>query len=153
MQSESFQKWASKTQELIVEQIEKSLEEYFTSTLPREEPLLDLGIPEHIMEDYFAANTLYKKDFKKAAIFHAVLAVKESIQYFSEERLDFSRIDDNFRKIIQKFLDESEIRNLETLFDIERSIINIDYKNPPKIDQLASMALDIAFDFLQNRFK
>ncbi|MFX1296790.1 MAG: hypothetical protein ACFFD2_18280 [Promethearchaeota archaeon] len=154
MQSASFMDWASKTQQLIFDQIGKSLEEYFTTTLPREEPLLHLNVPEHIMEDFFTANTLIKKDFKKAAIFHALLAVKASIQYFIDESLDFSGIDyDKLRILIQEVLTDEEMRNFETLLDIERSIINFDYKRPPDLEALARMALDIASNFLESRFK
>ena len=155
MQSKSFQKQTSKTQHLIYEQIEKSLEEYFTTTLPREEPLLDLNLPEHIMEDFFTANTLYKKNFKKAAIFQALLAVKESINYFIRDSpIDFTQLkQDELSSRLQRVLNEDQIRRVETLLDIEQSIINYDHENPPNIEKLAKMALDIASNFLENRFR
>ncbi len=155
MQSNSFQKQTSRTQHLIYDQIEKSLEEYFTTTLPREEPLLNLNLPEHIMEDFFAANTLFKKDFKKAAIFQAILAVKESINYFLQDKpIDFTELkQDELHSILKDALNEAQLRDFETLLDIEHNITNYDYKNPPNIEKLAKIALDIASDFLESRFR
>jgi len=151
MQSESFQKWAAKTQQLIFDQISSSLEDYFTTTLPREEPLLNLNLPEHIMEDFFEANTLFKKDFKKSAIILTILTVKESIQYVLKESIDLSNPKE-LESQIPKILKEEQIRDFETLLDIERSIINFDYKNPPNMDLLAKMALDIASTLLESLF-
>ncbi len=154
IESESFQKWASKTQQLLFDQIGKSLEEYFTETFPREEPLLHLDIPNHIIEDYIAANTLAKKGFKKAAILQAILAVKESIQFFLDKQLDFTKIDQNLiQKDLQNLLNEEELKDFEMLLDIETYVINYDYKNPPNLETLATMALDIASNFLESRFK
>ncbi|HUX98853.1 MAG TPA: hypothetical protein VMV49_04820 [Candidatus Deferrimicrobium sp.] len=154
IQSASFQKWASKTQHLIFEQIGKSLEEYFTTTLPREEPLLNLDLPEHIIEDYFEANTLYKKGFKKSAILLAILAVKETIQYFLTTKIDFTQIDETqLQSSVQDVLSDEQIRDYETLMDIEKSITNFDYRNPPNIDRLAQIALDTASKFLESKFK
>ncbi|MHA1131585.1 MAG: hypothetical protein ACTSQI_07415 [Candidatus Helarchaeota archaeon] len=158
LESESvLQKEAFKTHELIfkqVGQITKSLEEYFVSTLPREAPLLRLDIPEHILEDFLTANTLHRQDFKKAAIFQATLSVKECIQYFFEKLLDFSKItDSDLQNKIQDLLSEDEWRDFEMLLDIEKSVINFDYNNPPDLDRLADIALDIASSFLENRFR
>lgn len=152
MQSESFQNWASKTQQLIFDQIGKSMEEYFTTTLPREEPLLNLNLPEHIMEDFFEANTLYKKDFKKSAILLTILTIKESLQYLLKESIDLTKLAE-LESQIPKILDEEKVRNFETLLDIERSIINFDYEHPPNTDNLAKMALDIASNLLESLFK
>jgi protein-L-isoaspartate(D-aspartate) O-methyltransferase len=152
-----LQKEAFKTQELIfkqVGQITQSLEDYFTSTLPREAPLLRMNIPEHIIEDFITANTLHRKGFKKAAIFEAALAVKESIQYFIETLLDFSKLAaSDLRSQYPDLLSDEELRDFETMLDIEKSIINYDYENPPDIDRLADMALDIASNFLETKFK
>ncbi|MHA1265271.1 MAG: hypothetical protein ACTSRS_08575 [Candidatus Helarchaeota archaeon] len=154
IQSESFQKKASETQRLIFKQIEQSLEEYFTTTLPREEPLLNLNLPEHILNDYFAANTLYKKEFKKAAILLAILAVKESINYVRKVPLDFTKSSlPAFQSELRATLNEHQWRNFETLLDIEESIVNFDHRNPPNLDNLAKMALDITSDFLEQQFK
>jgi len=154
MQSPSFQAKASKTQELIFKQIEQTLEEYFTTTLPREEPLLDLNLPEHIMEDFLTANTLFKKNFQKAAIFQAILAVKESINYAVAEPLDFSKLDNPEMQLkLKEMLNPEQLRNLETLLDIEKTILNYDYQNPPNIENLAKMALDITSSFLESRFR
>ncbi len=154
IQSPAFQRKASKTQEIIFKQIEQSLEDYFTTTLPREEPLLDLNLPEHIMEDFITANTLYKKEFKKAAIFQAILAVKESINYFVQANIDFTKLThQNLHGKLEQILNPEQIRNFETLLDIEKSILNYDYNNPPNLETLAKMALDIASDFLESRFR
>jgi len=152
MQSESYQKWASKTQELLFDQIQNSLEDYFTTTLPREEPLLTLNLPEHIMEDFLEANTLFKRDFKKSAILLALLAVKESLQYALKEAIDLTQILE-LESRVAKLLNEAQLRDFETLLDIERSIINFDYKHPPNMDRLAKMALDVASNLLESLFK
>lgn len=152
MQSESYQKWASKTQELLFDQIQSSLEEYFTTTLPREEPLLTLNLPEHIMDDFIEANTLFKKDFKKSAILLAVIAVKESLQYVLKENIDLTQVSE-LESRITNLLNEAQLRDFETLLDIEKSIINFDYKHPPNMDRLAKMALDIASNLLESLFK
>ncbi len=154
MQSESFQRWASKTQQLIFDQINDSLEEYFTTVLPREEPLLDLNLPEHIIEDFFAANTLYRRGFMKGAIFLSILAVKEAVQYSSKELLDLTKIEDEeIYKKLENMLSSEEMRYIESLLDIEKSIINFTYDNPPNMETLATMALDTASNFLRSRFK
>ncbi len=152
VQSESYQKWASKTQELLFDQIQNSLEDYFTTTLPREEPLLSLNLPEHIMEDFLEANTLFKRDFKKSAILLAVLAVKESLQYALKEAIDLTQILE-LESRVAKLLNEAQLRDFETLLDIEKSIINFDYKHPPNMDRLAKMALDVASNLLESLFK
>ena len=151
MQSESFQKWASKTQQLIFDQIGKSLEEYFTTTLPREEPLLNLNLPEHIMEDFFEANTLYKRDFKKSAILLTILTVKEGLQYLLKESIDLTQLSE-LETHFSKLLNEDQLRDFETLLDIEKNIVNFDYKHPPNTDKLAKMALDIASNLLESLF-
>jgi hypothetical protein len=152
MQSESYQKWASKTQELLFDQIQNSLEDYFTTTLPREEPLLTLNLPEHIMEDFVEANTLFKKDFKKSAILLAMLAVKESLQYALKETIDLTQITE-LESHVTNLLNEAQLRDFETLLDIERSIINFDYQHPPNMDRLAKMALDVASNLLESIFR
>ena len=152
MQSESYQKWASKTQELLFDQIQNSLEDYFTTTLPREEPLLTLNLPEHIMEDFVEANTLFKKDFKKSAILLAMLAVKESLQYALKETIDLTQITE-LESHVTNLLNETQLRDFETLLDIERSIINFDYQHPPNMDRLAKMALDVASNLLESIFR
>jgi protein-L-isoaspartate(D-aspartate) O-methyltransferase len=152
MQSESYQKWASKTQELLFNQIQNSLEEYFTTTLPREEPLLTLNLPEHIMDDFIEANTLFKKDFKKSAILLAVLTVKESLQYALKENIDLTQLSE-LETRVAGLLNEAQLRDFETLLDIERSVINFDYKHPPNMDRLAKMALDVASNLLESLFR
>jgi len=152
MQSESYQKWASKTQELLFDQIQNSLEDYFTTTLPREEPLLTLNLPEHIMEDFVEANTLFKKDFKKSAILLAMLAVKESLQYALKETIDLTQITE-LESRVTNLLNEAQLRDFETLLDIERSIINFDYQHPPNMDRLAKMALDVTSNLLESIFR
>ncbi|NVM27281.1 MAG: hypothetical protein HWN65_00455 [Candidatus Helarchaeota archaeon] len=155
MQSKSFQKQTSKTQHLIYDQIEKSLEDYFQNIFPREAPLLNLNLPEHIMEDFFAANTLYKKDFKKAAILQALLTIKEAINYVLKDApIDFTQLkQEEVRSKLEHVLTEAQLRIFETLLDIESSIVNYNHQNPPNIEKLAKMALDIASDFLENRFR
>lgn len=152
MQSESYQKWASKTQELLFDQIQNSLEDYFTTTLPREEPLLNLNLPEHIMEDFLEANTLFKKDFKKSAILLVMLAVKESLQYALKETIDLTQVSE-LETRVASLLNEAQLRDFETLLDIEKSIINFDYKHPPNLDRLAKMALDVASNLLESLFR
>ena len=89
---------------------------------------MELNLPEHILEDYFAANTLYKKDFKKGAIFYAILAVKETIQYFMHESIDFTQIgSESLSERLGEVLNDEELKNFETLIDIEKSIINFEY--------------------------
>lgn len=154
IQSQKFMQKTSQTQHLIFKQIEQSLEDYFTTTLPRETPLLDLNLPEHIMEDFFTANTLYKKEFKKAAILEAILAVKESINYNRQPPIDFFNTESvKLRATLEGILSKDQLRNFETLLDIEETIVNFDYRHPPNIDRLAKMALDTASDFLNSKFK
>jgi hypothetical protein len=103
------------------------------------------------MEDFFEANTLHRRDFKKSAILLTVLTVKESIQHILKESIDLTQLTE-LESSAQKILNEDQIRDFETLLDIERSIINFDYQHPPNMDQLAKMALDIASNLLTSLF-